>query len=86
MTADMLERWQHSGSGPEFFELYQVPGLFGPMALRLLEHVSLRPGQRVLDVACGTGIVARLAAPRVAPSGRVVGLDLNEEMLAEGLS
>jgi ubiquinone/menaquinone biosynthesis C-methylase UbiE len=52
------------------------------MAMRLLEHVPLAPGQRVLDVACGTGVVARLAAPRVAPAGRVVGLDLNPAMLA----
>jgi ubiquinone/menaquinone biosynthesis C-methylase UbiE len=76
------ERWQLSGNEPEFYELYQVPRLLGPMALRLLEGVALRPGQRVLDVACGTGIVARLAAPRVAPSGRVVGVDLNAGMLA----
>jgi ubiquinone/menaquinone biosynthesis C-methylase UbiE len=82
VTAGTQERWQHGGSEPEFFERYAVPSLFGPMALRLLENVSLRPGQRVLDVACGTGIVARLAAPRVAPSGRVVGIDLNEAMLA----
>lgn len=75
------ERWQLSGNEPEFYELYQVPRLLGPMALRLLEGVALRPGQRVLDVACGTGIVARLAAPRVAPSGSVVGVDLNAGML-----
>lgn len=76
------ERWQLRGSEPEFYELYQVPRLLEPMALRLLEGVALRPGQRVLDVACGTGIVARLAAPRVAPSGRVIGVDLNAGMLA----
>ena len=39
-------------------------------------------GTRVLDVACGTGIVARLAASQVGPTGRVVGLDTNEAMLA----
>jgi ubiquinone/menaquinone biosynthesis C-methylase UbiE len=82
VTADTQERWQHSGSEPEFFERYAVPALFGPMAARLLEGATLRAGQRVLDVACGTGIVARLAAPRVAPSGKVVGIDLNEAMLA----
>jgi ubiquinone/menaquinone biosynthesis C-methylase UbiE len=76
------ERWQLSGNEPESYELYQVPRLLGPMAHRLLEGVALRPGQRVLDVACGTGIVARLAAPRVAPSGRIVGVDLNAGMLA----
>jgi ubiquinone/menaquinone biosynthesis C-methylase UbiE len=37
--------------------------------------------EHVLDVACGTGIVARLAWPQVAPSGRVVGLEVNAAML-----
>lgn len=75
------ERWQLSGSEPESYELYKVPRLFGPVARFFLASVPLRAGGRVLDVACGTGIVARLAAPRVAPSGRVVGLDLNDGML-----
>lgn len=48
----------------------------------LLDTVALAPGMQVLDVACGTGIVARLAAPQVGPTGRVVGLDTNEAMLA----
>jgi len=82
MAADQQERWQLTGGEPEAFELYQVPRLLRPMALRLLEGVPLRAGQWVLDVACGTGIVARLAAPRVAPSGKVVGIDLNAGMLA----
>ncbi len=42
----------------------------------------MAPGDRVLDVACGTGIVARTAADRVGARGRVTGLDLNEAMLA----
>jgi ubiquinone/menaquinone biosynthesis C-methylase UbiE len=59
-----------------------VPAVFSPWAKDLLETVALAAGIRVLDVACGTGIVARLAAPQVGPTGRVVGLDTNEAMLA----
>src|SRR5262249_34164691 len=40
-----------------------------------------KPGDRVIDVACGTGIVARIAAARVGPSGTVAGVDLNPGML-----
>jgi len=54
---------------------------FRPLTQLFLEHVGLRTGERVLDVACGTGIVARLAAPQVGRSGTVVGLDLNTGML-----
>jgi len=78
---EQQERWQLAGSAVERYERYKVPRNHAPVARLLLERVALRPGQRVLDVACGTGIVARLAAPCVAPSGSVVGLDLNEEML-----
>jgi SAM-dependent methyltransferase len=74
--------WQFAGSAPDVYERYKVPSVHGPVATRLLEPVQLRAGERVLDVACGTGIAARLAAPRVAPSGRVVGLDLHKGMLA----
>lgn len=76
------ESWRLNGSGPESYELYKVPRLFGPIAQLFLDQVPLRVGNRVLDVACGTGVVARLAAPRVAPSGEVVGLDVTEGMLA----
>jgi ubiquinone/menaquinone biosynthesis C-methylase UbiE len=76
------ERWQMGGSEAEAYEQYKVPRLFGPLARLLLDRIPLRVGSRVLDVACGSGIVARLAAQRVAPSGKVVGIDLNEGMLA----
>ena len=47
----------------------------------LCESAGVSPGCRVLDVACGTGIVARTAADLVGPSGAVVGVDVNEAML-----
>jgi ubiquinone/menaquinone biosynthesis C-methylase UbiE len=43
--------------------------VFTPWALDLLESAAGHPGERVLDVACGTGIVARLAAHEPAPEG-----------------
>jgi SAM-dependent methyltransferase len=59
-----------------------LPALFGPWGSRVVELAALRPGLRVLDVACGTGLVARLAAEAVGTDGRVTALDLNPAMLA----
>jgi len=64
------------------YERVMVPAIFGPWARDLIDTAALAPGMRVLDLACGTGIVARLAASQVGPTGRVVGLDTNEAMLA----
>ncbi len=69
---------------PEIAEMYEasfVPYLFGGLARSLVAAAKIGPGQRLLDVACGTGIVARTAAELIGPTGRVVGLDLNEAML-----
>jgi ubiquinone/menaquinone biosynthesis C-methylase UbiE len=64
------------------YEWIMVPAVFRPWAFDLLETVGPAPGTRLLDVACGTGIVARLASPRVGTTGRVTGMDTNEAMLA----
>src|SRR5262245_42875121 len=66
----------------ETYESFMVPTLFAPWAERLIQAANPQPGERVLDVGTGTGIVARRVAPRVAPNGTVVGLDLNPKMLA----
>src|SRR4030095_909608 len=66
----------------EVYDREFVPALFGPWAADLVGRAALAVGARVLDVACGTGVVARLLPPRVGPTGRVVGLDLDPGMLA----
>jgi SAM-dependent methyltransferase len=66
----------------EIYEREMVPAIFARWALELVELAGVRAGQRVLDVACGTGVVTRHLAERVGPRGRVVGLDLNPQMLA----
>ena len=73
--------WEFVGSVPENYERYLVPTIFGPWALDLVEAAGARLGERVLDIACGTGIVARTAARRIGSGGTVVGLDVSAPML-----
>ena len=76
------EAWQLTGSAAELYERYPARFILGPWAPALVARADLKDGERVLDVACGTGLVARLAAPAVGSTGRVTGLDLNTRMLA----
>ncbi len=73
---------QLKGSAAQVYETFFVPALFREPAMRTVRIARLAPGQAVLDVACGTGVLAREAAARVAPGGSVTGLDRNEAMLA----
>jgi ubiquinone/menaquinone biosynthesis C-methylase UbiE len=75
-------QWQLDGNAAELYERYVVRYILGRWVPGLLDIAAVRPGERVLDVACGTGAVARAAAKRVGVSGRVTGLDLNAGMLA----
>ena len=75
-----MESWQLGGNAPEVYESQLVPSIFGPWAPLVVAQAALRASERVLDVACGTGVTTRLVAPEVGQTGRVVGLDLNPGM------
>jgi ubiquinone/menaquinone biosynthesis C-methylase UbiE len=66
----------------EGYESYMVPTLFAPWAEHLIEGADVKTGQRVLDLGCGTGIVARQVAARLGDKGSVVGIDRSANMLA----
>ena len=72
--------WQLDGSSPELYQRYLVPAITSKWAEDLINRAEPRAGESVIDIACGTGVVARLAAKRMG-SGRVTGLDLNAGML-----
>jgi ubiquinone/menaquinone biosynthesis C-methylase UbiE len=69
------------GGPASIYEAQLVSSIFEPLARILIERARPQPGEHVLDAACGTGIVARLVAPMVGPSGRVVGLDYDPIMI-----
>lgn len=82
-AAQRFAQFQVQGDAAERYERWVVPFVSGPWVPVLLDLAKLRPAERVLDIAAGTGAVARLAARRVSPGGAVTGLDLNEAMLEQ---
>jgi ubiquinone/menaquinone biosynthesis C-methylase UbiE len=66
----------------EVYDELFVPALFAQWGPRVAEAAAIEHGQHVLDVGCGTGVLACAVAERVGPKGRVVGLDPNDQMLA----
>jgi SAM-dependent methyltransferase len=76
------QSWHLSDRAAERYERFVVRYILGPWSPVLVEAARLEAGERVLDVACGTGVVARAAAARVGPTGDVIGADLNPGMIA----
>ena len=79
MTSNSIMR---QASFPELYERWLVSPLFRPWAEAMFDEAKLSSGHRVLDIACGTGIVARVAKERLGARGYVVGVDISPDMLA----
>jgi len=80
------DSFQLSGSAAAIYEEQKVPAIFAPLAEATLDRSPLVDGTDVLDVACGTGVLARKARERHGKLGRVVGADLNAGMIATAQS
>jgi ubiquinone/menaquinone biosynthesis C-methylase UbiE len=76
------EQWHISPDAAERYEQVVARYILGPWAPLLVDAARVSLRECVLDLACGTGVVARVAAERVGPDGRVVGIDLNPGMIA----
>jgi ubiquinone/menaquinone biosynthesis C-methylase UbiE len=66
------------------YDSLYLPAMFDQWATKVADAANIQSGQRVLDVACGTGVLSREVASRVTPSGYIAGLDPSPGMLAVG--
>lgn len=73
--------YQLEGNAARLYEQGIVPTMSKPLTEMMFEYVSLQDGDRVLDVACGTGIIARVVTERFSHISSIVGVDLNPGML-----
>jgi ubiquinone/menaquinone biosynthesis C-methylase UbiE len=78
----MDDSGQVSRDAAEDYDEFFLPALFDPWPPVLISTAHIGPRMRVVDIACGTGVLAIEAAKAIQPGGRVVGVDLNLGMLA----
>lgn len=72
----------YSGTAAELYESFFVPSISVPVSGELFRTAGLQPGERVLDVGCGTGVISRMAAEQVGETGSVTAVDLAPDMLS----
>jgi ubiquinone/menaquinone biosynthesis C-methylase UbiE len=77
-TRGMLMDW----AAPVYDAYCPLLGIGRRFRSATLTHAALKHGERVLDVGCGTGVLTRLAAEAVGPTGQVVGIDPGPAMIA----
>ncbi|MBI4928573.1 MAG: methyltransferase domain-containing protein [Anaerolineae bacterium] len=77
-----LDNWNIPGSTVEIYQDIFIPAMIGEWVPRMLALVDLQPGEKVLDVACGTGVITRAAAEAVGTGGAVTGIDISPDMLS----
>lgn len=75
-------QWEFDGHKATLYHEVMEPAMFALYAGPLVDLARLQPGDRVLDAACGTGVVARKAAEEVGAAGWVSGCDITPSMLA----
>lgn len=81
MTDTSSNCWQLLGDGPEAYERYIVPAFSGIWAQDMVKRAQIDKGDRILDLACGTGIVTRHALSLLDDSCQITGIDLNAAVL-----
>jgi ubiquinone/menaquinone biosynthesis C-methylase UbiE len=77
----MRDSGQVISSAAEVYDEFFLPALFAAWPPELISRARVGPGMRVVDVACGTGVLAIEAGKAIRPGGSVVGVDLNPGML-----
>ena len=81
-NAGQAEHWNDVGSPHWVAEADRYDRMLRPLGELAMDAADLEPGDRVLDIGCGSGATTMALAARVGPTGTVSGVDLSEEMLA----
>ena len=81
MVKKLESGFQLEGNAAALYEAHKVPSLFAPLADATIDAVAISKNDSIIDLACGTGILARKIRNKVGSHPRIVGTDLNENMI-----